>query len=120
MIVTIGKKDYSLSFGFDFINELDKFHFAEINGIKYGMGLTMLLTGLADENPTALRDLIKAGLSTEPQKPTNKEVEEFIMELADQSEEGLNPVFESYLEEVKKQPLLKGKVQKFLKNLNNN
>ncbi len=105
MQLKIGEKEYAIILGFDAINYLDEVYYFEVNGIKLAQGVKIVVQYLMDENPVALYHMIKAGTSTEPQKPSNAEIEAFISELGEKNK--LQKMFGEMIEELKKQPLTK-------------
>lgn len=117
MILKINNEDYKMDFGFDFLAKLNDFYYAEAGGIRLNQGLNMAVIGLLDEDPEALVVIIMAGLATSDRKPSKKDIENFLIEEADKNEEGLNDLFGVFMDEIKKQPLLKGKVKKQLKQM---
>lgn len=109
MNVTIGKKDYELRFGFAALDYLDHEYTIETQGYTFGQGLQIGVAYLLDHNPLALRAFIKAGTETEKSKPSNDEIEQFLMAKGD---EGTLPaLFDEVLGELKKQPLTKDRLR---------
>ena len=105
MQIKIGEKEYQIILGFDAINYLDEIYFFEVNGVKLAQGVKIVVQYLMDENPFAIKHMIKAGTATEPQKPSNAEIEAFISELGEKNK--LQKLFGEMIEELKKQPLTK-------------
>lgn len=105
MILEINGKEYELYFGMDFIREIDKMYPLNSFGMDMKVGgLPFLNTALAMRNPVALVNVIKAGTSTLPQKPSTEDVEIYVTERIIQ--EGPEKVFKEFDEEIKKQPFL--------------
>lgn len=105
MIFKIGDKDYPLTFGLDFLREMNKLHSTELEGMKTGYGaMTMLNVGTALNDPLAMVDIIKAATATEQQKPSNRDIELYINDLAVEGKfkETLNQI----TDEIKKSPTL--------------
>ena len=105
MQLKIGEKEYAIILGFDAINYLDEVYYFEVNGIKLAQGVKIVMQYLMDENPVALYHMIKAGISTESQKPSNADIEAFISELGEKNK--MQKMFGEMIEELKKQPLTK-------------
>lgn len=105
MQLKIGEKEYPIILGFDAINYLDEVYFFEVNGLKLAQGVKIVVQYLMDENPVALYHMIKAGTSTESQKPSNADIEAFISELGEKNK--LQKLFGEMIDELKKQPLTK-------------
>ena len=105
MVIKIGEKEYPIILGFDAINYLDQVYYFEVNGVKLAQGVKIVMQYLMDENPIAIYHMIKAGTSTESQKPSNVDIEAYITELAEKNK--LQKMFGEMIEELKKQPLTK-------------
>lgn len=106
MILKIGNRDYTLNFGLAFLREMNKQHSVAIEGMATGYGaMTMFNAGQALNDPLALVDVIKASTITEPQKPSNKEIEEYLNDLVVKGK--YTEVASEIVNEIKKQPLLK-------------
>lgn len=115
MNLKIGGKDYQIHFGFDAINYLDTVYKISVEGyLDFGIGLNGIIVALQQKNLMGLLHFIKAGTSTEPQKPSNKDIEEFIGSLDDKAFDGL---FKEALEEIKKSPLTRVKAKEILKEM---
>ncbi|MBF0699426.1 tail assembly chaperone [Streptococcus danieliae] len=105
MILTINNKNYELTFGLGFLAAMNKHKPAEFEGMKTGYGAMALFNvGQALGDPLALYDLIRAATAASPQKPSNKELEDYLTQLV--VEGRLDQVFANILEEVKKSPIL--------------
>ena len=104
MQLNIGNKDYTIHLGIDALAYLDdKYNTIEpTTGLKIGYGVTALNAYLEMANVLALVTFIKAGTSTEYQKPSNKDIEEYLgsLELED-----LDKLFKEAQDELGKQPL---------------
>lgn len=81
MEIKIKDKTYELKFGLSFINEIDNLYTQEMSGVKFGMGLEMMSTYLGLKRPTALQNVIKAGLSHLDSKPSNNAIEGYLEEI---------------------------------------
>ena len=109
MNLTINGKEYALHFGMDFIAEVEKIEGMkmEAEGVSLNMGtggMAMLNNKLASYHPSGLRTVIKAGTTTERQKPSNDDINTFIEELADS--EKYEQTFDEIVEELGKKPLV--------------
>lgn len=107
MQIEIGRRLYTLTFGFDALDYLDKVYTQTEpqSGLEFGVGLRLFIPYLMMRNITALRHAIKAGTSTEMSKPSNFEIEEFIAKkLEDNTEVDF---FDEIIDALKKQPLTK-------------
>lgn len=105
MVIKIGEREYPIILGFDAINYLDELYYFEVNGVKIAQGVKIVMQYLMDENPFAIYHMIKAGTSTESQKPSNADIEAYISELGEKNK--LQKMFGEMIEELKKQPLTK-------------
>ena len=121
MKITINTREYTLAFGFDFLDYLNKNNSmtVEVDGknVSTGLGGAGLLGNtLANKLPSTLKLIIKAATAHSDFKPSNKDLDEFVNSLIkvetdddgnvtyDESE--YNNVFDALLEELKKQPLV--------------
>jgi hypothetical protein len=103
--ITIEKKDYTLTFGFDFIRELDKRYSISDGGVSFGFGVQHAVVDLQQKNPVILLDLIQAATITERQKPSVKGIEAYVVEEAEKGH--LDSLFDDFLSELRTQPLTK-------------
>lgn len=108
----INGQEYQLEFGMKFINELDKRYSVNYEGFKFGMGVNMAFMYLNQYNPTVLQNIISAAVSHEKNKPSEKKIEEAIIEYATEND-GLGQLFEELIEELGKSPLLKATIKRF-------
>ena len=105
MILTINEKNYELTFGLGFLAEMNKRKPAEFEGMKTGYGAMALFSvGQFLGDPLAFFDLIKAATAEAPQKPSNEELEAYLIQLI--NERRIDQVFSNIMTEVKKSPLL--------------
>lgn len=111
MELKIGGKKYQMIFGLDAIDTLDRIYKTTVNGVDFGVGVNMLITYLFDGNPTALRNAIKAGTSTEPQKPSNEDIEQYLTEVAEAGK--LEALANDFLNLLRTQPFTKSKMKVF-------
>lgn len=105
MQLKIGDREYPIIFGFAAIHYLDEIYYFEINGAKLSQGVKFAVQYLMDENPVAIKHMIKAGTATEQQKPSNEDIENFIMDAGEKNR--LPKLFAEMIAELKKQPLTK-------------
>lgn len=103
----IAGKNVDLKFGLGFIRIFDNKYQVTQNGLKFGQGVDMVASLLLSGDPLILIDIIKAGTEFSSNKPTVKEIEEFI-----ESQEDLEWLFDGFLEKLSTNALTKTKVQK--------
>lgn len=103
--ITIDKKDYTLTFGFDFIRELDKRYSISDGGVSFGFGVQHAVVDLQQKNPVILLDIIQAATITERQKPSVKAIEAYVVEEAEKGH--LDSLFDDFLSALRTQPLTK-------------
>lgn len=95
----IGDRDWAIQANLGFTRYLDdRYATPETKGIA--VGINSLVNNLKFYSPDALVEFIKAGTSTEPQKPQTRDIEEFL-----NNQEELEPLFEMALEGIKKSPM---------------
>lgn len=103
----IAGKNVELKFGLGFIRSFDNKYQVTQNGLKFGQGIDMVASLLLNGDPLILIDIIKAGTEYSNNKPTVKEIEEFI-----ENQEDLEWLFDGFLEKLSTNALTKMKVQK--------
>ncbi|GAA5417698.1 hypothetical protein Pryu01_02773 [Paraliobacillus ryukyuensis] len=108
----INGKEYQLQFGMKCINELDKRYSVNYEGLQFGMGVNMAYMSINMMNPTALQNVILAAASHDKNRPSESEVEQAIIDYA-QENNGLASLFDQLKEELGKSPLMKDTVKKF-------
>lgn len=102
MKITIKDKEYTLYFGLDFIESLDRSDTVDYNGSEVAIGTTMTIGLLADtRNPKYLVPIIKAALCTEENAPLGFEIKEWI-----ESQENMKNTVDAFLLNLKKVNLL--------------
>ena len=105
MILTINNKDYDLYFGFDFIDYVNNASGLAFQGVQLGIaGTKLLMTGIGDKSPSAFRTMVKAATNTLKSKPSNDELENYIIELIEG--EKYDEVFDDFLMELGKHSLI--------------
>ena len=103
MILSINGRDFNLIFGLAFLREINKLHSAELEGMKTGYGaMTLISAGVAINDPLAFVDIIKAGTITAPQKPSDADIEAYLIEKGKYKE-----TIDSIIDELKASSLLK-------------
>ncbi|MGX7244760.1 tail assembly chaperone [Enterococcus quebecensis] len=106
-VVTIGEKKYPLIFGFKFLNEIN----ALPKDSEQVDNLTLLIGGLIDGDPNALKSVLMASLST------YEELEEKdIIHYLETSDE-VEALFENFIEYLTSAPLLKKRAMKIKNNI---
>lgn len=109
MNLTINRTKYDLTFGIEFLREIDKRHGHEENNMKFGMGLALIAPKLIMNDLVALFDLIQAATKTERSQPSREEIEDFLA--AEETDlEALSKLFQNAFET---SPM----VQKAMKNI---
>lgn len=108
----LGKKELDLHFGWDFLAEVNETLGFEMDmeGQKISMrsgGMAFLQMGLSQYDPITLLKVIKAGLSTAKQKPSNEELKQSIEELMSESPDKYKAFVDELFEVIKKEPMLK-------------
>lgn len=111
MIINVGGREYEMRFGIAALDYLDKVYVTSAEGIEFSVGLSMFSSQVQMRNVTAMIHAIKAGTCTEPQRPSNKAIEEFIGSM---DEEEMELFFLEVTDELKKQPLTRIATKKVL------
>ena len=102
MKITIKDKEYTLYFGLDVIEALDKSDTIDYNGNEVAVGTTMTIGLLADtRNPKYLVPVIKAALCTEDTIPTDVDIKKWI-----ESQENMKNTVDAFLLNLQKVNLL--------------
>lgn len=89
MEFTIGKKTYHLYFGTGFVRELDRIRAVDMSGVKFGMGISVLLPSLQAYDTAALADVIYAATVRTPSRPGTQAIEDVIDEMDEKRMESL-------------------------------
>lgn len=108
--ITIEGKDYTLTYGFEFIRELDKRYAVSDGGVSFGFGVQHAVVDLQQKNPVILLDIIQAATITERQKPSVKGIEAYV--IAEAENDKLDSLFDDFLSELRTQPLTKATVKR--------
>lgn len=108
MEIEIKGKLRELRFGIGFIRKLDQVYIVEMNGIPFGMGLTMASAQLNQYNPSALSEVIRCASTGSPSlRSVDKAVEEYAVE-----NDGLGDLFDEVKEEMGKSPIVKDTMER--------
>lgn len=109
MQLTINGKDYPIYIGLEAIKILDEMYTMNIPNVtdKYGNGVNLITVRLLDNDPVAITNFIKAGTSTLQQKPSNADLEAYIMNIFEEGKE--NELCKEIIEFLKKSPLTRKK-----------
>ena len=99
----INGKEQELKFGIGFIRKLDEVYTADMNGVKFGMGLSMAMIQLQQYNPSALSEVIRAASKGNVRLIS---IDDAIEEYAEEND-GLNQLFTDVLEAVGKSKITK-------------
>lgn len=110
--IEINEKEYPLSFGIDFIREMDKRYQVDAQGFPLGVGLQSAVIYLAQENPVVLEDIILSATHTLKSLPKKTDIEKWVEEQAEK--DMLGQVFEDFLSALKTAPMTKKKTIKML------
>lgn len=107
----LGKKELDLHFGWDFLAEVnDTLSFEmEVDGQKIPTragGMAFLQMGLSQYDPITVLKVIKAGLSTAKQKPSNEELKQLIEDLLAEGPDKYKAFVDELFEMIKKEPML--------------
>lgn len=102
MKLQLGNREYEMNMGLKALNYLDKVYTTNVGGVELGMGLWLLLADLSVGNVNSLAKFIRAATITEPQKPSDKDIEAYIGSLKG---EDFGQAFDDFLDFLKTQPL---------------
>lgn len=104
MEIKFNGKEIELSFGFKFMNDIDKKLGMEMEQMSFGQGIQMLAPNLESGNPVAIGHTIIAATSHHKKAPkTDAEISEVLNDIA--SEQGLDEFAEEIIKELGKQPM---------------
>ena len=107
--IQLADKKYDLYFGFEFLKEIKARFYQEMNVdgqimILRANGLESMFGMLDLYDPLAVIDVIRAGTATLKQKPSNAELEQFIIKLSTDDE--YIDFVKELKETIQKEPLL--------------
>lgn len=108
----INGKEYPMSFGLDFIREMDKRYTVDAQGFPLGAGLQSALIYLVQENPTVLEDIILSATHTLRSVPSHKDIESWIEEKYE--DDSIDGVYKDFLSAFENAPLTKKKTKEML------
>lgn len=111
MNITINGKEYELEFGLKFIYEMDKAYTIKQGGAEFGMGIESAITYLAMRNPTVLQQIIKAGTSHLKSKPSDQDIENELLKIAEKG--SLDKLFKDVMKAMESAPFLKQKIKMY-------
>lgn len=109
MDLTINNKEYTLRFGTKFINSLDNMYSQSMNGVEFGMGMELMHSYMGIRRPTALMNVIKAGLSHLNTVPSNEDLEVHLEGLYEEGKE--EALFKELEKAMEQAPFLKRKMK---------
>lgn len=78
--ITINNETYLMTFGLDFLEQLNSKYQIHSNGFPISIGLQKALTELQMKNPVMIKDMILFATATNHSRPSEEEVEEYIFE----------------------------------------
>lgn len=109
MNTTIGSKDYTLHFGWDFLETINNLfgYVTDIEGVSIETkmnGYPFMEMGLGAKDPIAVQKVIQAGTSTEKSKPSKVDIRKFIEDKL--IDETYSDFVEELHQEIKKDKLL--------------
>lgn len=112
MILRINEKDYELNFGLKFCREISKNRTQTTNGIDIRLGIENAVSSLYTGDVLILPELIKAGTITLNNRPSDKEIEEFL-----DNSDNLDELCEDFLLQLTEQSATKKKAVQVLEEL---
>jgi len=112
MNIKINGKDIKLKFGVKFCRVLDEMYKVDYQGLEFGMGVNMAHMSLAQYNPTALSNVIKA--ASAHKEFSQDEVDDAIDTYAEEND-GLGKLFKDITDEMGKSPTVKATIEHFKK-----
>lgn len=105
MQLTIGGREYTLLFDFNFLTAINKLKPVQAEGLNFGVGGMQLLTvGLNIKDPETVKTVIKAATDYLGSKPSDKDIVEFIYELS--AGDDYDAFFDEVQSEIKKDAIL--------------
>ncbi len=108
--IEINGKKHDLSFGIDFIREMDKRYEVSGSGVKFGMGIQSAVVYLQDFNPVVIADIILSATHTNKSIPSLADIETWLEEQGD----NLEKVFDDFLSALRNSPMTRLKVAKIM------
>lgn len=104
--------EHELRFGMKLARVLDEAYKIDYQGMEFGMGVNMALMNLKQQNPVAIGQVVKAGLSHLKTVPHQYQIDDAIEEYADQNGD-LGELFGELADEMGKSPTLKATINNF-------
>ena len=112
MEIKIANKNYTLYFGWDFLDKIN-YHFGvkvesegqEINTRAGGMAF--MESGLGMNDPITVVKVIQSATATESQKPSVVNIRKFVEGLLIDDQKAYKELVKELAEEIKKEPMLK-------------
>ena len=108
MEIEIKGKLRELKFGIGFIRKLDEVYTIDMNGIPFGMGLTMASAQLQQFNPATLSEVVRCASTG---NPSLRDVDTALEEYAEEHD-GLGELFDEVTEALGKSPLVKDTMER--------
>ncbi len=111
MEIKFNGKELELSFGFKFMNDIDKKLGMEMNQLSMGQGISMLVPNLQEGNPVAIGHTIISATSHHKKSPkSDEEISEVLDQVAE--EQGFEDFAEDVLKELGKRSMTQSLVPK--------
>lgn len=108
MEIQIKDKTYTLNFGIMFLRKLDSIHYIDQKGIQIGFGLNSVVPGLLQKDAAVLSEVLYFALWTNKDRPTQKEVDEYL-----ETEADLDQLFHDVLISLQESNVTKGTMGNF-------
>lgn len=108
MIINMKGEEKTLKFGVGFVRKLDDLYKAQVEGIEFGVGLTVAHMHMAQRNPAALADVIRCAI---PRGSTVVAVDQFVEQYAEEND-GLEELFKGVEEALGKSSVVKSTMKK--------
>lgn len=108
MIIEMNGKERKLTFGIGFVRKLDEIYRAEVEGIEFGVGVSVANMYLGQRNVSELSKIILCAI---PRGSTLNSVDSFVEECAE-TEDGLESLFEEVQYEMGKSSVVKVSMKK--------
>lgn len=102
-VIEMNGEKHILTFGLGFLEQLNNKYKIENQGFGVSAGLYSSLMELTMKNPVMVADFIKFGTMTNHNRPTDSEIEEWVLEQVDDPEQE-EKLFADFLELWKKLP----------------
>lgn len=113
MQITVKGKEYEINFGVAFVRALDTKYFTKgVGGAQFGLGLEVSIPKVLTGDVTTLSDMLYEGTAAEKNRPTQKDVDNFVDGVED-----IEALFDEVIEELKKHNATKKKTMEMLENL---